>query len=48
MARQAKQSLDTIAGELEAALADDPKSKWAEATQEALDGIDRARRSRRN
>jgi hypothetical protein len=42
MARQAKQSLDTIAGELEAAMADDPKSKWAEATQEALDGVGRA------
>ncbi len=41
MARQAKQSLDTIAGELEAALNDDPKSKWADATQEALDGIER-------
>src|SRR5205814_2459854 len=40
MARQAKQSLDTIAGELEAALDDDPKSKWAEATQNALDGIE--------
>ena len=42
MARQAKQSLDTIAGELEAAIADDPKSKWADATQEALDGVERA------
>jgi hypothetical protein len=42
MARQAKQSLDTIAGELEAAIADDPKSKWADATQDALDGIERA------
>jgi len=41
MARQAKQSLDTIAGELEAALNDDPKSKWADATQDALDGIER-------
>jgi hypothetical protein len=43
MARQAKQSLDTISGELEAALADDPKSKWADATQDALDGINRSR-----
>jgi len=43
MARQAKQSLDTIAGELEAALNDDPKSKWADATQDALDGIERSR-----
>ena len=42
MAQQAKQSLDTIAGELEAALTDDPKSKWAEATQDALDGVERA------
>jgi uncharacterized protein YukE len=43
MARQAKTSLDTIAGELEAALNDDPKSKWADATQEALDGVERSR-----
>jgi hypothetical protein len=42
MARQAKQSIETIAGELEAALDDDPKSKWADATQEALDGVERA------
>lgn len=42
MARQAKQSLDTIAGELEAALDDDPKGKWADATQEALQGVERA------
>jgi hypothetical protein len=43
MARQAKQSLDTIAGELEAAIEDDPKSKWADATQDALDAVGRAR-----
>ncbi len=43
MAHQAKQSLDTIGGELEAALADDPKSKWADATQEALDGVEKTR-----
>ncbi|HUJ58868.1 MAG TPA: hypothetical protein VLX92_10260 [Kofleriaceae bacterium] len=43
MARQAKQSLDTIAAELQAALDDDPKSKWAEATQDALDGVEHAR-----
>jgi hypothetical protein len=43
MAHQAKQSLDTIAGELEAAISDDPKSKWADATQDALDGIQHAR-----
>jgi hypothetical protein len=41
MARQAKQSLETIAGELEAAINDDPKSKWADETQDALDGIER-------
>ncbi len=41
MAHQAKQSLDTIGGELEAAIEDDPKSKWADATQRALDGIRR-------
>jgi hypothetical protein len=43
MAHQARQSLDTIAGELEAAIDDDPQSKWAEATQLALDGVQRAR-----
>ncbi|MBX3161580.1 MAG: hypothetical protein KF773_36805 [Deltaproteobacteria bacterium] len=42
MAHQAKSSLDTIAGELEAALEDDPKSKWADATQQALDGVVRS------
>ncbi len=42
MARQAKASLDTIAGELEAAINDDPKSKWADATQDALEGVTRA------
>lgn len=42
MARQAKQSLDTIGGELEAAMSDDPKSKWADATQDALDGVEHA------
>jgi hypothetical protein len=41
MARQAKQSLDTIGGELEAALSDDPKSKFNDATQDALDGVER-------
>ncbi|MBC7974338.1 MAG: hypothetical protein H7138_05080, partial [Myxococcales bacterium] len=43
MAHQAKQSLDTIASELDAAINDDPKSKWASATQDALDGVQRAR-----
>ncbi|MGE3548091.1 MAG: hypothetical protein AB7L28_29480, partial [Kofleriaceae bacterium] len=41
MARQAKTSLETIAGELEAALSDDPKSKWTEATQDSLDDVER-------
>jgi hypothetical protein len=43
MAHQAKQSLDTIAAELEAAINDDPRSKWVEATQDALDGVQRSR-----
>lgn len=43
MAHHAKQSLDTIAGELEAAINDDPKSKWVDATQDALDGVQRSR-----
>jgi predicted transcriptional regulator len=43
MAHQASQSLDTIAGELEAAINDDPRSKWADATQDALDGVSHAR-----
>ncbi|MEO6774549.1 MAG: hypothetical protein ABI467_16270 [Kofleriaceae bacterium] len=42
MARQAKASLDTIEGELEAAISDDPKSKWVDATADALDGIEKA------
>ena len=41
MARQAKSSLETIAGELESAITDDPKSKWAEATADALDGVEK-------
>src|SRR5262249_37655513 len=41
MARQAKSSLDTIARELEPGTNEDPKSKWADATQDALDGIER-------
>ncbi|MGE3460102.1 MAG: hypothetical protein AB7O24_33640, partial [Kofleriaceae bacterium] len=41
MARQAKTSLETIAGELEAAISDDPKSKWTEATQDSLDDVER-------
>ncbi len=42
MAHQAKQSLDTIAGELEASIEDDPKSKWADATRRSLDGVHRS------
>lgn len=42
MARQAKTSLDTIASELDAALDDDPRGKWAAATQDAIDGLERA------
>ena len=42
MAKQAKASLDTIAGELEAAQSDDPKSKWADATADAIDGVEKA------
>jgi hypothetical protein len=45
MARQAKASLDTIEGELEAAISDDPKSKWADATADALDGVEKAQPS---
>ncbi|MFT3693054.1 MAG: hypothetical protein QM831_07925 [Kofleriaceae bacterium] len=41
MARQAKTSLETIEGELEAAINDDPKSKWADATADALDGVEK-------
>ncbi len=43
MAHQAKQSLDTIAGELEAAIEDDPTSKWSDVTQAALDDVGKAR-----
>ena len=42
MARQARQSLETVAGELDAALADDPRSPWAQATSDALDSVERA------
>ncbi len=42
MARQARQSLETVAGELDAALADDPRSPWAQATAEALDAVEAA------
>jgi len=42
MARQAKQSLDTVTAELEAALEDDPTSPWADETSEALDAVEHA------
>ena len=42
MARQAKQSLDTVSAELEAALEDDPNSAWADETGDALDAVERA------
>jgi hypothetical protein len=42
MARQAKQSLDTVSAELEAALEDDPQSQWADETAESLDAVERA------
>ena len=42
MARQAKASLDTIGVELEGALDDDPHSRFADATTEAMDKVDAA------
>ncbi len=42
MARQAKQSLDTVSAELEAAIEDDPGSPWAQDTSEALEAVERA------
>jgi hypothetical protein len=42
MARQAASSLDTIEVELESALDDDPHSRFARATSDALDAIERA------
>lgn len=42
MAKQARQSLETVAGELDAAMADDPSSPWAQATSDAIDGVERA------
>lgn len=42
MAKQARQSLETVAGELDAAMADDPSSPWAQATADAIDGVERA------
>ncbi len=42
MARQAKQSLDTVSAELEAAIEDDPGSPWAKDTADSLDAVERA------
>ena len=42
MSRQARQGLETIEGELDAAMSDDPSSPWAQATADALDAIERA------
>jgi hypothetical protein len=42
MARQAKQSLDTVSAELEAALEDDPQSQWADETATSLEAVERA------
>lgn len=43
MAKQAADSLDTVAGELDAAMADDPSSPFAQATTDAIDAVERAR-----
>lgn len=43
MAKQAKQSIDTIAGELDAALQDEPGSVFAADTERALEAAERAR-----
>jgi hypothetical protein len=43
MARQAASSIDTIGVELEGALDDDPHSRFARQTEEALDAVERAR-----
>lgn len=43
MAKQAKQSIDTIAGELDAALQDEPGSVFAKETEKALEAAERAR-----
>lgn len=42
MSRQARQGLETVEGELDAAMSDDPSSPWAQATADALDGVQRA------
>jgi hypothetical protein len=42
MAKQAQESLQTIAGELDAAMSDDPNSPFADATADALAGAEKA------
>ncbi|MBP9085890.1 MAG: DUF4175 family protein [Kofleriaceae bacterium] len=42
MAKQAQSSLQTIAGELDAAMTDDPQSPFADATADALAGTEKA------
>ncbi len=42
MAKQAQESLQTIAGELDAAMSDDPNSPFADATADALAGTEKA------
>ncbi|MEZ4360314.1 MAG: hypothetical protein R3B48_09045 [Kofleriaceae bacterium] len=43
MAKQAKQSIDTVAGELDAAMEDEPGSVFAADTERALEAAERAR-----
>ncbi|MBK9030440.1 MAG: hypothetical protein IPL61_03715 [Myxococcales bacterium] len=43
MAKQAADSLETVASELDAAMADDPSSPFAQATADAIDAVERAR-----
>lgn len=42
MSRQARSGLETVEGELDAAMSDDPTSPWAQATADALDAVERA------
>ncbi|HVV87465.1 MAG TPA: hypothetical protein VHE35_30695, partial [Kofleriaceae bacterium] len=42
MSKQARQGLETVAEELDAAMSDDPNSPWAQATADALDQVQRA------
>ena len=43
MAKQAADSLETVASELDAAMADDPTSPFAQATADAIEAVERAR-----